>query len=101
MAAMKSQCVGVLCRLSDASHSNEDSSSFKNSCTGLQSLGSLEMKPKCQLIHQLRPCKVAGAVVLPVVFLVVFPTTKRSPSFHFIIFRTVKVRIPVSCEKKG
>ena len=42
MAAMESECAGVLCRLSEASHSNGDFSSFKNSYTDLQSLGNLE-----------------------------------------------------------
>ena len=46
----------------------------------------LKITANVQFLFQFWPNKVEGMVALPVVCLDVFPTTKRIPSFPFIIF---------------
>ena len=49
MATVESECAEILCRLSEGVHTNEDSSSFKHSCMGLQRFTSPESSGKSPL----------------------------------------------------
>ena len=49
MTIVESECAEILCRLSEAVQTNEDSSSFKNSFTGLQRFTSPESNGKSPL----------------------------------------------------
>ena len=49
MASSESECVEVLCRLLEIIQTNEDPSSFENSCPGLQTFNSPESTDQSSL----------------------------------------------------
>ena len=55
MATVEGECAAVLLQLSEAGQTNEDSSSFKNSCPSLQRFNSPEIVKETELSSTTTP----------------------------------------------
>ena len=92
MATVESERTEILCRLSEAVQTNEDSSSFKNSFMGLHRFTSPESNGTVRFLRRVRPNEVEVLVVLRVVFLDASQIIKGTQCFPFTTSQMVKAK---------
>ena len=100
MATVESVCAEILCRLSEAVQTNEDSSSFTNSCMGLQSFTSPESNDKSPLSSTSTTKRSGGADGFTCCVPGCFTNNKRNPELSFYNFPNGKSKESVERRKK-
>ena len=100
MATVESECAEILCRLSEAVQTNEDSSSFKNSCTGLQRFTSPESNGKSPLSSTSTTKRSGGAGGFTCCVPGWFTNNKRNPELFSYNFPNGKSEESVERRKK-